>query len=815
MTSLKYIGYIVVAAASLFSCATSENTLDFTLGHIQVSVEVAAEISPDKDIALTISSEDGKYSHTWSDYKQFSNLEGYYAGVYHAKAVYGTEGTQGFDCPCYIGSEDFDVANNRLTNVNILCQLSQAMVQVKSTAAFASRFPDGCVQAHSAGFPYVEITQETESPAYVMPGLTDFAIILSSSDDNKIIVESGLEITTTADTSYIINLDYADGTVTAECEGHKSVIELTEDVMAATGPTVTCKGFVNGENVTLTEGFPSASKLIMEVVSPTKLRNLTLTTISDTPSLVSWTDECDLLTNADRLLDAGLSMTSIDATTTAIDFTVLLENLSVEDNSEITFMLQATDNIGRVSNVATLAASIHSVEIIELEISPAVIGENIATLTLVLNENNVETKDFSVYIDDGNTPAPTPMNIVEATDDNYTNRMTLSFELPDGIAPVPIRVDYMDKTKLYTKVERIVPQYSLNIDPFVTTIMVNVMADSPQITSAITRYAHILVNGKEIAILDRNIEEGSLYCAGFNAGTSYTVELEVIADQYVAKKQIKTEKAQQLPDGDFEDAEKIIEYKKFPSGGKYSSTAFAIYNQQNFDDVLVFWPKKGWASVNAKTFCTRAKNHNSWYMQPSAKIDYNYKVSGNKSISLSSVGWSHSGKEIEPYTQEPGDFLPYNPHTPPIDHISAGYLYLGEYHYNADTGTETYSQGISFGSRPSSLNGYFKYIPDLNTPSDCGWVKVEVVNVDSSGNETILATARMEFPNAPDFRSFNLPLHYDVFYKPATKVRVMFCTSTRTDGLSFDDPEVPVSVDVENSRFTGSTLWVDNLSFSY
>lgn len=815
MTSLKYIGRFILASGLLLSCATSENTLDSTLGHIQVRVEVAAETAPDTDIALTITSDDGRYSHTWADYKKFSTLEGYYAGTYHAKAVYGIEGAQGFGCPCYIGLENFDVADNRLTSVNIMCILSQAMVLVNTTVAFASSFPEAYVQAHSAGYPYVEIPSQSASPAYIMPGNTDFSVTLTSAYGEKITIASGLNIAMSPDTLYTLNLDYADGALIAECDGQKSVIEITEEVMKSVAPSIKCKGFTDGEAIMLTEGFPSESRLIMEVSSETKLHSLTLTTMSDSPSIFSWADECNLITDAQPLLDEGLRVTTIDEKTTEIDFTILLENLSVEDNSEITFMLQATDDLGRVSNVACLKALIHSVEITELHISPAVIGENIATLTLTLNEYNVEAKDLCIYFDDGNTTAPTPINIVSTVSSSDTNRITISFELPEGITPVPIRVDYMEKPKLYTTVARVVPEYTLNIDPFVTTIMVKIIADSPKTTSEITRYAHILVDGKEIAILDRNIDEGTLYCAGFNPSTSYTVESVVISDQYIAKNRIRTEKAQQLPDGDLEDVENIIDYKRFPSGGQYSSTSFAIYNQQNFADISVYWPKKGWASINSKTFCTKAKNHNTWYMQPSAKADYDFKVSGNKSISLSSVGWSHSGKDIPPYTQEPDEFLPYNPHTPPIDHISAGYLYLGEYHFNADNGTETYTQGISFGSRPSSLNGYFKYIPDLNTPSDCGWVKVEVINTDASGIETILAAAYMEFPNAPDFRSFNLPLHYDVFFKPATKVRVMFCTSTRTDGLSFDDPEVPVSVDVQNSRFIGSTLWVDNLSFSY
>ena len=809
-------GYVASACATLFSCATSENSLDTTLGHIQVSVEVQGGIASDDAVSLTISSIDGKYSHTWEDFRQFSPLEGYYAGKYRAKAVYGDEGSQGQDCPCYIGTKEFEVADNVLSTVNILCTLSQAMVRIDCTNTFLSHWPDAKVQAQSSGYAYVDIPIDSADPSYVMPGSTEFFLSVNSPDGKSVTLSTDMNIDTEPNVIYTLNLDYENDEMTLKCAGKESTIAITDDLFSSIPPTISCIGFADGKNVTLTEGFPSTSDLIMRVASSSRLRSLKLTTIAQsTSSSIPWPDECDLLADPTPLTREGLEIGTDAEGCTLIDFTVLLENLSVAGNSDLALLLQAIDAMGRTSNVASLNVSIRAVEIRQLQITPAVIGENLATLSLTLNEPNVEAKDFSLFIDGGDESVPTPINVESSDIENDSGRISLSFYLPEGLAPVPVRIDYMGKTKLYTTIERKVPEYSLTIDAFATTFMANIIADNPEITSAITRYAHIMVNGNEIAILDRNIGDGNLYCAGLNPSTNYTVESVVIADQYIAKKQIRTESAQQIYDGDMEDVEQIIDYKSFPSGGLYSSSSFAIYNRQNLADVEVFWPKKNWASVNAKTFCTKAKNHNTWYMQPSAKADFTYKFSGNKSVSISSVGWSLTGQDIQPYTQTTDDYLPYNPNTPHLDHISAGYMFLGDYHFNPEDCTETYIQGISFGSRPSSLNGYFKYLPDLNNPSDCGWVKAEVINVDASGRETLLASARMEFQNAPDFRAFNLPLDYDVFYIPATKIRVMFCSSTATDGLSLDDPNVPVSVDVQNSCFIGSTLWIDNLSFSY
>lgn len=232
-------------------------------------------------------------------------------------------------------------------------------------------------------------------------------------------------------------------------------------------------------------------------------------------------------------------------------------------------------------------------------------------------------------------------------------------------------------------------------------------------------------------------------------------------------------------------------------------------------DVDVYWPKKHWANTNEKTFCRNAAQHNTWYMQPSAATDYEYFISGSKSIRISSVGWSLNGLPIEPFVQSMGNFLPYNPNCPVKDNVSAGYLFLGDYSFDAKTSTEVFNEGLNFGSRPSSLNGYFKFAADVNNPWDKGMVKAEVINVDASGKETVLASSSMEFSNAPDFRSFNLPFDYKVFFLPATKIKVRFCSSSLAVGGALSDALVPVSVDLKNSRFIGSQLWIDNLSLSY
>lgn len=795
----------------LSGCSTKENTSLNTLGHVMIHVDADLPEAEQNNISLTIASADGRYAHTWSDYKDFSPIEGLYAGPYTAKAVWGKEGAEGFDCPCLVGSADFEVKENAVTDVNLHCGLSQATVRFDYSEGMLSHFMACHAIVHTQGHAYISAHTNESRPAYITPGTTQVQLFLQNQAGRTITISPEFTMPTQADTDYIVRLGYTGEAITVACGSYKSSFPFTDAFFDSLPPAVECKGFVSSQPVALTEGFPSSLPLVMEVVAESGINSLIMTAVG----LRNAPEECDLLgPGAQKYIEFGLRINQDSDSNVSVDFSKFIENITVNATSDLSFMLQAEDRLGRVSDVAVLSVSIHGVNVKVEECTKAVVGIDDVSLTLGITEPSVEIKDFSLYIDDGVNP-PVPVEILSGKSDNKGG-LTLHFKVPAGVNAVPLRVDYMGKSKLRTSIQRTVPPFDLKVDAFATSMMILIKGETPEITAALTRYAHISINGNDEAILERDPSIGSIYCAGFRPSTLYNVEAIVIEGDFSPKRQVRTEVAAEIPDGDFEDVKPIFEYPRFPSGGVYSSTSFPIFNQQNFTDINVRWPKKTWASINQKTFCTKADNRNSWYMQPSAEVDYDSYASGTKSIKLTSVGWSLHGKEIDPYVQPvDGKVTHYNMNYPPLDNISAGYLFLGDYSFDAAIATEVYSQGIKFGSRPSSLNGFFKYKPDENTPTDCGWVKVEILNVDASGKETILSEATMEFSIAPDFRAFNLPLAYDVFFVPATKVRLMFCSSVASEGPSLTDPEVPVSIDIPNARFRGSSLWIDNLSFSY
>ena len=121
---------------------------------------------------------------------------------------------------------------------------------------------------------------------------------------------------------------------------------------------------------------------------------------------------------------------------------------------------------------------------------------------------------------------------------------------------------------------------------------------------------------------------------------------------------------------------------------------------------------------------------------------------------------------------------------------------------------------MPFASRPTSLNGYFKYIPDVTHINDRGYVLIRLVRNDGD-TQTVVAEGRMEFSTTPDYRTFSVPLTYSRYGVVPTELCIMFASSTYTGDQEYEDANVPVTALPELGTMHGSTLWVSELTFSY
>ncbi len=181
-------------------------------------------------------------------------------------------------------------------------------------------------------------------------------------------------------------------------------------------------------------------------------------------------------------------------------------------------------------------------------------------------------------------------------------------------------------------------------------------SSDPGLTSYITRNASIYANGVPTLELARMEDNGVITVTGLKADTRYTLRATVLTQprgnaDFTAPVDITTEKAQQLPNADFEERRKSVEYRNLPSGGRIrrpssaSSTGKTTQTSNRKPPELV-------ANVNAKTFCMDAARHNTWYMQPSTESVLDAYLN-SYGVRIQSVGWDIDGPEIPDYLSSP------------------------------------------------------------------------------------------------------------------------------------------------------------------
>ncbi len=809
--------FSLLGTVMLAACSAHENTevsgLGWIIPSLQVTEEPSAPVS--EDFALTIRDLDGIYSHTWDNANQFPEYESYQVGSYVARAVSGRELAEGYGCQCYAGETEFQVLEAARIDVPIHCDLTQAMWYFQVSESFKAKFPGASIVAHVADYQYLDADLTETRPLLLMPGETYFFITIKNAEGKSASLVPSLTVTTMAASAFTLNLDLEDDNcMVVSCGSQEARLQVDDSLFDEGDPYIRCEGFESDQTVTLTEGYPFDKQIKMiACASGGGLESVILTVMTDPVDALSYTGEYNLMEGTSAVIEAGLEV-SRQESSLDVDFNKLLENLTINQNTEVTFVMQARDVAHKVSPVAILRANIGSVEMEIVSQTAAVVGVDKAQIVLQANASEIEAKDVTIWQTDDFGNVENQLEITQFSLDPSTNQITLDFDVETGVNPVPVRIDFMGLEKISTQVERKVPDFSIGIDPFATSALIVVSAETPEITKALLEYMKVYANGKAIRISTRLPEHNLMWITGLDSSKDYTIEAVVIAGQTTAQAKIHTESASQIPMGDFEDAEEDWKYTHLPCGGAYSAASFPIYNQQNYMDWTVWWPTKYWANVNAKTFCRQAKNHNTWYMQPSSVTDFDEFVSGSKSIRISSVGWSLDGEEISPYMQAEGEYLPYNPNVPYVEHRSAGRLFLGSYSFNSADCTETYNEGISFSSRPYSLNGYYKYEPDITRPNDEGYVEIEFIN-DSGDTPITIAKASAQLPATPGFVAFNLPLEYEMIGVKATRLKVMFCSSIYYGDIATEDEQISVTANPEKAWYQGSSLWVDNLSFAY
>ena len=126
---------------------------------------------------------------------------------------------------------------------------------------------------------------------------------------------------------------------------------------------------------------------------------------------------------------------------------------------------------------------------------------------------------------------------------------------------------------------------------------VKVIADTPELISAVANGLDIYLNGSRASVLYRDPKEGLVVITGLSPSTNYTLTATMMRnpakDDFTSPVRLSTESAPALPNDEFEHRKDGVSYKNLASGGRYSQTTVAIFNWQNHQSFSLQVPRSG------------------------------------------------------------------------------------------------------------------------------------------------------------------------------------------------------------------------------
>lgn len=834
---------VIVSSMLLLSCNQSTEVERFgsALLHPIISIDGSVKY-PDgteafdltneiavEECSFRLSSVSGQYSPTWQSISDYPPNEPLRPGVYKAEAFYGSVETEDFDKICLYGVESIDLASGEESSLPITCSVANAVVAIDNYSVTDPIISEFEAKIHTSRGGYISYPISEKRNVYLAPGDIDIHVALKMASGESTEFRAFSIPDAQAATMYRVEIETKEGSdgtkelifsYDESTSNDDHVIRLTPEFLASKSPVVTPIGFVQEESVTVLEGCVPDTKLAFSV-SEGELSELILNVNSKELQSKGWPQKVDLLSLSQATLDLmvslGLKITKSDGRITEVDVTDVVSNMA--SNQEQSISLLAVGQHEKVSEVVVLSVNVEPVEITVDNISDMYMGENLAEVTL-MTSTDLNADDIAVeMLADRYHHEWSAVEIVSIEQDAENNEIfKLALSIPNVKAgKVDLRILYLGSEKTRTELNVLPPKYSLAVDAFAKYAHVKIHCATPELQALITSMVNIYIDGVMTQQTVRHVDEGIIVVGGLNEKTTYQLttslyENPVEPNHFTLPIRIRTEICGQLPNSGFEEVETGLVYANLPAGGRYSQNIVDIYNQQNYVSYDLYMPKK-WTTVNDKTFCKKASNHNTWYMQPSAYTITDV-AEGAFAVTIQSTSWDLNGEQIPNYRQTGTPYVNYNKNIPNITHRAAGRLFLGEYKFNSESLTEVYTEGIAFTSRPTSLNGYYKYVPCVNDISDCGIVLVEVVG-KVEGMDEIISRTLHELPAAVSYTAFSVPLAYEKFGIKATSIKVMFASSKNYGSIEEESASVVTFSDVVTSTSHGGELSIDGLTLSY
>lgn len=218
-------------------------------------------------------------------------------------------------------------------------------------------------------------------------------------------------------------------------------------------------------------------------------------------------------------------------------------------------------------------------------------------------------------------------------------------------------------------------------------------------------------------------------------------------------------------------------------------------NFLNWRDVYGNSPNNNiWACVNAKTFEGDPNVYSTFNLNPST---YSVEGRSGKAAALRTVGWDNNWGNTSSL----------------IRHIAAGKLFIGKYSFVHEDGPETYDYGMSYSSRPTSVEFYYTYSP-YNGDSFKVWVVLE--NRSNDGNVTRIGYG--ELTGSESITSFThntISIEYSNIYLDITHMYIVFSSSANCSDVEETENNNLQGMVSEGNYHNGSVLTIDDVQLIY
>lgn len=791
-------------------------------------------IVPDANaFGIKLTKSDKTFSKSWDSLEGFNKESNFTIGDYTIEATYGDVAQQGFENPCFKGTNEVHVSPGVVTPVNITATLANAMVTLRYTDQFVAQFPKYSAAVKTPGHDNLIIAQDETRPAFIDPsgaGNTELNLTLFNAEGKQVTVNPAT-FTVKPRCNYVVtvnvtgNINKGDLVLDIQFEeevAHETfTISLGDDLFNAPAPQVKATNFTVGTPVSLMEydeleaspqfdifafgGFRSVNLEVLGANAPAALTNVQLV-------------GADELTQQ-QLAEAGVKVSGLFKNSDKMAVVNVRDMLGRLGAGSYTVRVSAVDQAGRVFPQDESGQVALTAEVAKTEYTIASAG-NIDymknELSVVVNTNAEQMKDrvkFRVGNADatvksvtaGAAPAP------KRTRADLPYTYTYVLDVPQATAEeVNVESSY-GRLKAAVSVKVNGPEYTVDVDPFARFSVIRINTENQEMKEYLTQNLDVY-NGNSVVTpgnIVRDAANGLITIKGLTAAKAFdSYRLKIAGSFEKAVPAFTTESELAVPNGDFANAGRRIQIGGLQVGGEYTVWGVHYRHTSSIDRTEA----NGWATVNDLTAYSGSNNKNTWFIVPSMFLDNGVAI-------VRSVGYNHNG--TTPATTGSGfaNTTYYCTSAPGDDQLikASGELFLGSYSYD---GSEKRVKGTVFGSRPTSVSFEYKYISPSGEQA-----QADAQILDESGNVLASQTILLSSASNMTLKTMSFPKY--AFGKKGAKLYISFRSTKEgvtpainipSGGALNEDQSLgnkTISANNYKAFAKGSELTVDNVKVSY